>query len=126
VKALFLVLALAGSARAEQMWWSFPEDDESAIEVDAADAHAGDFEELRDLVRVAKRCNVKKGEALMAKRAAGEGTPLREIRIEQKRCVLTLPAARKLFGKRVVERLEDELDAHVSFLQPRKFPTTKN
>ncbi len=120
-----LVLAavlLTQPALAEKVWWSFPGDDDSAIEIDEADAHASEFEEMPALMRALKKCNVKKGLLLLKKRAGGDGTPLREIKIEERRCVMTLPAARTLLSKRLVERLDDELDAHVAFLQPRKFP----
>jgi hypothetical protein len=123
MKSLALwMLLVAPAAAADKVWWSFPGDDDSAIEVDEADAHASDFEELPPLVAAVKKCNIKKGAALLKKRDSGDGTPLRELRIDERRCVLTLPGARKLLGKRLVERLDDELDAHVSFLQPRKFP----
>ncbi len=122
MRALALLMLLTAPAAAEKLWWSFPGDDDSAIEVDEADAHASEFEELPPLLAAVKKCNVKKGAALLKKRDAGDGTPLREMRLDERRCVMTLTGARKLLGKRLVERLADELDAHVSFLQPRKFP----
>jgi hypothetical protein len=122
MRAVALLMLLVSPAAAEKIWWSFPGDDDSAIEIDEADARASDFEELPAVIVAVRKCNVKKGVALLKKREAGDGTPLREVRIETRRCVMTLPMARKLFSKRLVERLDDALDAHVAFLQPRKFP----
>src|SRR5262249_33020451 len=61
-----------------------------------------------------------------------DGTPMREVRVEQldadgavrsvSRCAAPLAQFRVRLGTRLVERLDDELDAHVSFLLPRKQP----
>ena len=75
---------------------------------------------------VVSKCNLKKGKQLLKDRDRGIGIPLREVRIVrdkfETRCVMPLATWRTRLGKRLVERLEDELDAHVAFLYPRKTP----
>lgn len=127
-RALVVALALVPQvALADHIWWSFPRDDQSAIEVDEHDIHASDFEDQDALLRVITKCNLKKGKQLVRDRDRGIGIPLREVRILkgdkfETRCVMPLATWRARLGKRLVERLEDELDAHMSFLYPRKTP----
>jgi hypothetical protein len=42
-----------------------------------------------------------------------------------KRCVRTIGEWKKRLGPKLLERLEDELDAHISFLHPRHAPGEK-
>ena len=140
-----LATAFAATARADDdadekapytVYWSFPRDDMSAIEVDDPDVHASDFPSKWALVNALGKCDVRRSAKLMKKRAEGEGTPVRELRIDSldaegkvhatSRCVLPLAVWRVRMGQRLTERLEDELDAHVSFLVPRKHPPQPN
>jgi hypothetical protein len=118
------------------VYWSFPRDDMSAIEVDDPDVHASEFPSKWALVNALSKCDVRRSAKLLKKRAEGEGTPVRELRIDSldgdgkvhstTRCVLPLSVWRIRMGQRLTERLEDELDAHVSFLVPRKHPPLPN
>jgi hypothetical protein len=137
---VFLALLLGtGVALAEKdppnpyrIWWSFPRDDLSAIEIDDPDLHVSDFPSKWVFASKMATCDKKAALKAMKKRAAGEGTPLRELRIETldasgnvhdtTRCVMPLASWRLRLGQALAERLEDELDAHMSFLLPRKFP----
>ncbi|HZS40622.1 MAG TPA: hypothetical protein VFF06_27505 [Polyangia bacterium] len=111
------------------LWWSFPRDDLSAIEIDDPDLRVSEFTSRWQFVTEMQRCEFKRGDKLLKRR---EGTPLREVRIDAldgegavrttTRCVMTLAAWRARLGTRLVERLDDELDAHVSFLLPRHRP----
>jgi hypothetical protein len=115
-----------------RLWWSFPRDDASAIEIDDPDLHVSRFESKWSFVAKMGSCDVKVAHRALKRRAAGEGTPLRELRIETldaagnvhdtARCVMPLASWRLRFGKSLTERLENELDAHMSFLVPRRFP----
>jgi hypothetical protein len=128
MKWLIALLLLVG-ARASadglpyRLWWSFPGDDANAIEIDDADLGGSRFESRWQLALALRpRCGraPKKAE--------------REVRVEQldddgevrgvARCRASLGDFRKRLGERMVERLEDELDAHVSFIAPRKMPQT--
>src|SRR5262249_9587282 len=119
----------ADSSLPYKLWWSFPRDDDSAIEIDEADLHVSDFSSRWQFVKAMQHCDLKRGEKLLQRR---EGTPLREVRIDSldgegavrttSRCVMTLAGWRGRLGQRLVERLDDELDAHVSFLLPRHKP----
>lgn len=127
-----LILLFGGVAAADspipyKIWWSFPNDDETAIEVDNPDLGGSRWEDERWKFAVAMlKCDVKKSKLLAQHK---DETPVREIRVESlepdgkvrssSRCVMTLVDWRKRIGKDVVYRLEDELDAHASFLQPR-------
>jgi hypothetical protein len=135
---LLILLAFASRVSATEdpmpyrLWWSFPRDDASAIEIDDPDLHVSRFESKWSFVAKMGSCDIKVAHRALKKRAAGEGTPLRELRIETldaagnvhdtARCVMPLASWRLRFGKSLTERLEDELDAHMSFLVPRKFP----
>jgi hypothetical protein len=134
---ILLVVAVAvaaGAAFADpappipyKVWWSFPNDDDTAIEVDNPDLNGSRWEDDRWKFAVAMlKCDEKKSKLLAQHK---DETPVREIRVDQlepngkvhatKRCVMTLAAWRTRIGKDVVYRLDDELDAHESFLQPR-------
>jgi hypothetical protein len=134
MKPLLLVALVAGGvAYADpgtlpyKIWWSFPNDDETAIEVDNPDLTGSKWEDDRWKFAVAMlKCDAKKSKLLAQHK---DETPVREIRVVQldpdgkvrstSRCVMTLKAWRTRIGKDMVYRLDDELDAHASFLQPR-------
>lgn len=126
----------ADSARGGvRLWWSYPRDDRSAIEIDDANLGASRFETRKEFIAVAGACDVKRAAKHVKQKDAGTKLIVREIRIEhldeamkttrESRCVLPLAAWRAKLGERMVERLEDELDAHMSFLIPRKLPVRK-
>ncbi|MFI5290345.1 MAG: hypothetical protein ACHQ17_11880 [Polyangia bacterium] len=136
---LFATLSFAGEpkdpsepAGPYRIWWSYPKDVESAIEIDDPDLHVSRFASRWSFVTEISHCDRKKEARLLRKRQEGEGTPLREVRVEQlddegqvhatSRCVQKLADWRTHLGKPLVERLEDELDAHVDFLYPRRRP----
>jgi len=133
MKWLALVALVAGGvAYADpplpyKIYWSFPNDDDTAIEVDNPDLNGSKWEDDRWKFAVAMlKCDVKKSKRLALHK---DETPVREIRVESlnpdgkvratSRCVMTLADWRTRIGKDVVYRLDDELDAHASFLQPR-------
>jgi hypothetical protein len=136
-RALVLGCLVAGGAVAAdqakipyRIWWSFPNDDDTAIEVDDPDLHDSKWDSERWKFAVAMlKCDTKKSKALATHR---DGTPVREIRVESLepdgavrsslRCVMTLKDWRTRIGKDVVYRLDDELDAHAAFLMPRRAP----
>jgi hypothetical protein len=139
-----LCLLVAGAAvRAEpgvppqesspyRVWWSFPVDDVSAIEIDEPDMHQSRFGTRWPLVLELRRCDAARARRAAPKRAVD----LREIRVEvlgsdgatraETRCILPLGKWRERIGERLVERLEGELDAHVAFLTPRHAPPQKD
>jgi hypothetical protein len=129
MKSMCVVALLLGTARAEppyRLWWSLPLDDAAAIEVDEADLGASEFASRWQLVMALGRCDKAK------KKRAKEGSPVRELRIDSldgdgkvrtsRRCLLSHEEWEAKLGARMVERLDDELDAHESFLRPRKRP----
>jgi len=134
--SLLVLLACGASAAEEPMpyrlWWSFPRDDATAIEIDDPDLHVSPFESKWTFVARVGGCDAKVAHRALKKRIAGEGTPLRELKIETLdstgnvhdtiRCVMPLASWRVRLGRPLTERLEDELDAHLSFLVPRRFP----
>ncbi len=138
--AFTFTLTFALTSRAEpkpephpyQLYWSFPRDDLSSIEIDDPDLHVSEFESKWQFAAKMAQCDLKTAARVMKKRAKGEGTPVREVRVDSlddagkvhatTRCVLPLAVWRVKIGQRLVERLEDELDAHVSFLVPRRYP----
>ncbi|MGZ3429477.1 MAG: hypothetical protein ACXVCV_22655 [Polyangia bacterium] len=131
-----LVCLIGGAALADdtkipyRVWWSFPNDDETAIEVDGPDLTDSKWDSERWKFAVAMlKCDTRKSKLLAERR---DGTPVREIRVESlepdgkvratARCVMTLKDWRTRIGKDVVYRLDDELDAHAAFLMPRRAP----
>jgi hypothetical protein len=113
-----------------KIWWSFPNDDDTAIEVDEPDLTDSKWDSQRWLFAVAmQKCNGKRSKILAEHK---DGTPVREIRVESlepdgkvratSRCVMTLKDWRTRIGKDLVYRLDDELDAHAAFLVPRRGP----
>jgi hypothetical protein len=134
---LVLVVLLAfvsGAAAADaipyKVWWSFPNDDDTAIEVDDNDLHESKWESERWKFAVAmQKCDSKKSKTLAQHK---DGTPVREIRVDALepdgkvratvRCVMTLKDWRLRLGKELVYRIDDELDAHAAFLMPRRKP----
>jgi hypothetical protein len=113
-----------------KIWWSFPNDDETAIEVDSADLDESKWDRDRWKFAVAmQKCDFKKSKLLAQHK---DETPVREIRVDSlepdgkvratTRCVMTLKDWRTRIGKDLVYRLDDELDAHAAFLMPRRMP----
>ena len=136
VLVLGCALALGGVAAADpaplpyKIYWSFPNDDETAIEVDNPDLTGSKWEDDRWKFAVDMlKCNVRRSKLLAQHK---DETPVREIRVEAlepdgkvrstARCVMTLKDWRTRIGKDVVYRLDDELDAHASFLMPQRLP----
>ncbi|HEY2749498.1 MAG TPA: hypothetical protein VGL86_32990 [Polyangia bacterium] len=113
-----------------KVFWSFPNDDETAIDVDEPDLTNSDWDsQLWKFAVAMLKCDVKRSKILAQHR---DETPVREIRVQSieaggkvrstSRCVMTLKDWRKRIGKDLVYRLDDELDAHASFLMPRRGP----
>jgi hypothetical protein len=136
MRALALVCLLGGVAAADptpapyKVWWSFPNDDDTAIEVDEPDLSVSKWDRDRWKFAVAmQKCDTKKSKLLAEHR---DGTPVREIRVDaldsdgkvrgSSRCVMALKDWRTRIGKELVYRLDDELDAHAAFLMPRHTP----
>jgi len=137
MKPLLLVALVAGGvAYADpgtlpyKIWWSFPNDDDTAIEVDNPDLTASKWEDDRWKFAVAMlKCDTRRSKVLAQHK---DGTPVREMRVDAlepdgkvrstSRCVMTLKDWRTRIGKDLVYRLDDELDAHAAFLQPRRGP----
>ncbi len=131
--ATLLLVGMRAHAEAPEspykLLWSFPADDLSAIDVDRG-----------DLARAASRapsrsrdiCRPAAAEEAEEAGAWAENVPRRELRIEQLdgsgtirsslRYVATLVEWRRRLGEPMVERLEDEFDAHLRMLLPRKAP----
>jgi|GEM_PF-3261633 len=114
---------------ARRLWWTFPNDDATAIEIDAADLRAYP-RPRQELIKLVDTCDKKRAAKLIAARDAGATTPLRELRLDTpgdplpRRCINTLAIWKKRLGTTLTERVEDELDAHLSFLLPRQRPKT--
>ena len=140
MKALLATLFFSAIARAQapdplpyKLYWSFPGDDVSAIEIDDPDLHVSKFGSRWELAQRLRSCDAAQSERLLKRRARdNSGVPLREIRIDSSggdgavrttvRCVLPLAKWRGRLGERLLDRLEDELDAHMSVLVPRRTP----
>jgi len=134
MKSSIAVLALcASSAYAEpetspyRMTWSFPSDDVSAITVDRVELDKSRFATAYELVKYLGKLPAEKPK----KPKPGEaGEPLRELRVDQlgpdgkvrstSHYVAQLATWRKRLGEDMVERLEDEFDAHLRMVLPRK------
>lgn len=134
--ALLLSLVVGGVAAADpappppyKVYWSFPNDDETAIEVDNPDLGGSKWEDVPKFAADMLKCNLKRSKLLAEHK---DETPVREIRVDKLgadgkvqsslRCVMTLKSWRTRLGKDVVYRLDDELDAHASFLMPQRRP----
>lgn len=124
-----LLLVGADNPLPYRIWWSFPNDDDTAIEVDDPDLTESTYTSRWQFAVAMQKCDVRKSKRLAQHK---DGTPVREIRVESldpdgttratSRCVMALADWRTRIGKPLVVRLEDELDAHASFLMPRHFP----
>jgi hypothetical protein len=128
-----LCFALVGVATAEapespyRLTWSFPDDDLSAIDVDRGDLSKSRFEGAFALARYLESLPKPKK---AKKPTAPDLAPQRELRIEQidgsgkprtsLRYVAPLAEWRRRLGEPMVERLEDEFDAHLRMILPRK------
>jgi hypothetical protein len=136
MRAALLIACVGWSAVAAadavpyKVWWSFPNDDDTAIEVDEPDLGMSRWEGQRWKFAVEmQRCDIKKSKLLAQHK---DGTPVREMRVDALepdgtvratvRCVMTLADWRKRLGKNLIYRLDDELDAHAAFLLPRRGP----
>ena len=121
----------AATAPPYRLWWSLPLDDDSAIEVDEFETSASRFG-TRWQLAVAQGCAANPPRNGIAR---GGDPVTRELKVETldsegrvraaKRCVRTLADWRKRLGPKLIERLEDELDAHIAFLHPRHMPQTQ-
>jgi hypothetical protein len=132
-KTLFLLL-FACVAHAEtprspyRLTWLFPDNEASAIDVDRGDLSVSEFESDYELVQLLEKRPKKAAKA----RPGAEAVPGRELRVEQldaagkvrttERFTMQLAEWKKVLGARMVERLEDEFDAHLRMLFPRKAP----
>lgn len=124
-----LLLIGADNPLPYRIWWSFPNDDDTAIEVDDPDLSESTYTSRWQFAVAMQKCDVRKSKRLALHK---DGTPVREIRVESlepdgstratARCVMALKDWRTRIGKPLVVRLEDELDAHAAFLMPRHFP----
>ncbi|MEO6954544.1 MAG: hypothetical protein ABI321_22290 [Polyangia bacterium] len=142
MKACLVALALCCSVAAHaetpqspyRIYWALPDNDLSGIDVDRGDLSVSRFESNFDLVRwlaaqpkPRKPARAKPGEASI---------PDRELKIQQldgaggvrTTVTYTMPIAawRRLIGERMVERLEDEFDAHLRMLFPRRAVPTQH
>ena len=111
-----------------RLWWSLPMDDDNAIEIDDAETGSSKFGSRWQLA-LSQGCHA----APPRRGIARGGDPVtRELKVETldgsgqvrtaRRCVRTLAEWKKRLGPKLTERLEDELDAHISFLHPRHTP----
>ena len=140
VASLTLTGAGIGRAHAEtprspyRVYWAFPDNEMSGIDIDRGDLSVSRFESDFELVRyLADQPKPKKP----GKPKPGEASiPDRELKVQQLdgkgsvRSTLTyrMPLAdwRKLLGERMVERLEDEFDAHLRMIFPRRTAAPPN
>jgi hypothetical protein len=108
-----------------------PMDDDNAIEIDDAETSSSKFG-TRWQLAMQQGCHA----APPRNGIARGGDPVtRELKVESldasgqvrtvRRCVRTLVEWKKRLGPKLTERLEDELDAHISFLHPRHTPVEK-
>ena len=129
--ALAFLAACAASARAEtprspyRISWQLPGEPLSAIEVDRGDLSVSRFGSAYELVRFLRTLKPEP----KAAPTRGEA-PWREILVEQlasdgktrtsERYAAAVEAWRRRVGEPMVERLEDEFDAHLRMIFPRK------
>ena len=135
MRALYIALVLGwvtpagaeGPSSPYALHWSFPGDDVSAIDVDRGDLSPGRFGTDYELVKYLASLPPERPR----KPKPGEASaPARELRVEQlgadgvvratSRYVAALATWRKRLGEQMVERLEDEFDAHLRMVLPRK------
>jgi hypothetical protein len=125
------VVLAAGVAHADEtrrspyrLSWAFPDNELSAIEIDRGDLAPSRF--ATDYELVAYLAALKKDRP--AKKRSDSTVPARQLTIEQldgdgkvrstQRYVASLPVWRKRLGEEMVERLEDEFDAHLRMIFP--------
>jgi hypothetical protein len=132
--ALVLLLCLPGATRAEaptspyRLFWSFPGDEVSAIDVDRGDLDKSRFKSDYELVQYL--AGLPKEKPQKPKPGAGAAPPARELRVDQLdgegkvratlRYVAPLSRWRKRLGDDFVDRVEDEFDAHLRMILPRR------
>jgi hypothetical protein len=131
VAALVMGVGLAAYAEPEtspyRVTWSFPDDEVSAITIDRVELDKSRFGNTYELVKYLGKLPPEKPK----KPKPGEaGEPMREVRVDQLgpdgkiRATTKYPAKlatwRKRLGEEMVERLEDEFDAHLRMVLPRK------
>jgi hypothetical protein len=133
-KTLFCLLLLCGLARADatpsspyDLYWSFPDDAVSAIDVDIGDLSKSRFKTDYELV---KYLGALKKEKPVKPKPGETAAPSRELRVDQRdpdgkvrsttRYVAPLQTWRNRLGEDMVERLEDEFDAHLRMVLPRR------
>ncbi len=110
--------------------WSFAHDELSTIDIDSGDLSASRFSspiELATYLRKLPRAKKSKG-TIDSLSMTTNAPPPRELRIDQvdgagkvrstDRWVATVEEWRKRLGDRMVDRLEDEFDAHLRMLLP--------
>jgi hypothetical protein len=123
MKALLLTVVLATPYK---LWWSLPLDDDLAIEVDDSEVAASPFA-TRWKLAMSQGCDRPVPPPKQGDRA------LRELKVEtlgadgtvrsHKRCVRSVADWKRRLGAKLFERLDDELDAHIAFIHPRKMPS---
>jgi hypothetical protein len=125
--------ALAETPRSPyRVFWSFPGDELSSIDVDRGNLSASRFTSDFQLVKYLgslKQEKAGKGKAQKGPPGAEAAVQSRELRVEQvdsqgavrstKRYAATLETWRQRLGEPMVERLEDEFDAHLRMILPR-------
>ncbi len=124
-----ILLATTALATPYRLYWGVPLDDQTAVDIDEADLGVPEskFDSLWALAKTLDRCVA---EQLTKPRPFG--VAVREVRVEtldgdgnvrvRRRCTQPVAAWRHLLGEPLFDRLEDELDAHISFLRPRHQP----
>ena len=137
MRALLIAVTLLGASvtRAEtpsspyQLHWSFRDDDLSAIDVDRGDLSASRFQTDYELVKYLEGLKPEKPKRSKPGEAAAPARDLRVDRLGSDGVVRTtarysapLAVWRKRLGEAMVERLEDEFDAHLRMILPRKVP----
>jgi hypothetical protein len=111
-----------------RIYWAFPADDKTSVEVDDPDLSVSKWQTRWAFVHDMQTCDTKQSLKLRERRDKS----VREVRIETldgdgeprsvTRCVMTLTQWKKRLGLELYERLEAELDAHESFVHPRQYP----
>lgn len=107
--------------------WSFPADEVSAIEVDRGDLSVSRFHTAFDLARYMHELKPTKKAASKPANSLIPGRELCVIQLDADgkvrntdRYVATLEDWRMRLGDALLERLEDEFDAHLRMVLPRK------